>query len=545
LLPLNAECLHMKAHRLLFLGIIVQILYIIVILFHGDSRDGDRTGRTHQLPIQGQSSRPLSRSAQEHQLANRLSRECVTEPGLEIQNLMKIYHDLIDRSGSEKLYQSLLGAFANYFEKCHTVLQELDLQSAQSEEGILITVGKLSSCSDALIGALSIRGNGNIRRQVPINIVHYGPSWCNTASLQYIDNIRSKCPRCLQDVTIVDLSNIETYPMHHLSISQLQNFEMELEDSQKSFPMDLVKAMALYFAPFKKVLMIDAGVILLQDPQKLLGILEKSRTSVFWPEVLHTTGGDTSLQVPSDGQRVNTAFVLLDRLANRDVLEWYLLFSTHYKYLSEMLTPKSFLDLTLLQVEKSSSIASDALPSILFGNNTNNLHESGLKWVPFAVCHPHPLTRTPLFLQDLEELHLQGVRKMTHISGPISSDSSWMNLKDTMKQIELKKKGKIADYVVNHNMDSETARSLLEGLEASSWSAALDWSCADTTSDILERDGCWYKCLYYPEVPCGRIPSHDGAVAKLQVHKLMANANIVQGFESALKYRLLIPFIEL
>ena len=541
-LPLEAENFHMKAHRLLLLGIIAQIVYIILLLFCGDNpTDRDRNDRTRQLAMQSQGSRPL---AQEHQLAQSWSRECVAGNGSEIKKLVTIYNDIIDRSASDELYQTLLDAFAKYIEKCHSVLEELDLQSVQSEEGILVTVGKSLSCSDAVVGALSIRGNRNISRQVPINIVHYGPSWCNGASRRYIDSIKAQCPRCLHDVSIVDLSNITRYPRHHLLISLLENFEMELEESQLSFPMDLVKAMALYFAPFKKVLMIDAGVILLQDPHKLIGILEKSRTSVFWPEALPTAGGGTSPQVSSSGQQVNTAFLLLDRLANRDILEWYLLFSTHYKYFSDMLSPKSFLDLALLQAEKSSNIASDAWPSFLFGNNTNTLHESGLEWGPFAVCHPHPLTRTPLFLQHLEEMHLQGVRKVTHVSGPVSSDSSWADLKDTMNQIKLKKKGKIADYIVHHSMDSNRAKSLLEEIEASSWSDALDWSCTETASDILEREGCWCKCLHDPEVPCDRIPSHDGGVAKLQIHKLMPNANIVKGFELAAKYRLLIPFIE-
>lgn len=228
----------------------------------------------------------------------------------------------------KKLLLKRLDAFQTVLQSDNEIRRAWNARFAgEAPRGIAVTAGGKTPLANAFATIYTLRNT--LKCKLPIKVVHWGQA--------EIDPVAAAAfKRHLPDVTFFDLGAPGVYPSHHLSLAD----SLKGTADPKSYGY-VAKVAALYVAPFREVLLLDADSLPLLDPATLFDLAPyKEHGGIFWPDfweerpeiwdVLGMVGADPWSAAGPDPFRQNeSGQIVIDRVRHWKVLEWALFLNTH------------------------------------------------------------------------------------------------------------------------------------------------------------------------------------------------------------------------
>ena len=542
-----------KTVRLLIIGILGQIIYIIVSNVRRIKSVGDRMDSP-------QESFPLPQVTQEQHLVD-FSPQIVNETKGE-DELLDVLLSSFSEHGDVMSHESQsdrVDTFGQYLKVSKAVSRQWEKEKNHTNIGIVVMVGRGLSCSDAIVTSMSMKKHALKGARVPIMIAHYGSFWCSKASIEYMSVISSRpeCGgKCLQNVSMLDLKNLE-YPKHHLPLAKLNTNAQGQEAWMESLPNGLLKSMALYKAPFKKILMIDAGTIVLQNPLDILQDEESLNTGhVFWssapdrtPEYYNDIGmGEQEYFFEGEyvERQIDPSYMVIDRISQYDIVEWLLFVHSHHAHYAQYSPSTDLFRFAFSLANKTPVINEQLIPSLVFGY-ADMASEFPTKWGPHAMTQPHPRTKSPLFMRDMSrnfETECTGLYNTSHITSPISNAASMNNVLNAPQMIKTKAQESMVQKIMNGELNMTRMKGEIADIEQGIWRDALDWTC---TQKGNATEDCWDECLKQPSISCmstHELDYMDGYVHPTFMYEIPKESYIRQGVSSYRTFLSVLPFQE-
>jgi hypothetical protein len=546
-----------KTVRLLIIGILGQIIYIIVSNI-----------RRSQTVVAGmdspQESFPIPQVTQGQDVVD-LSQQILNETKGE-DELLDILLSSYSEHGDVVSHESQsdrVETFGQYLKASKAVSRQWEKEKNHTNIGILVMVGRGLSCSDAIVTSMSMKEHALKRARVPIMIAHYGSFWCSKASIEYMSVISStpECGgKCLQNVSMLNLKNLE-YPKHHLPLAKLNTNAQGKEEWMESLPNGLLKSMALYKAPFRKVLMIDAGTIVLQNPLDLLRDEDSlNNGQVFW-----SSAPDRNPEYFDDGmggmgmgeheyfyggeyveRQIDPSYMVIDRISQYDIVEWLLFVHSHHAHYAQYSPSTDLFRFAFSLADKSPVIDEQLIPSLVFGY-ADMPSEFPTKWGPHGITQPHPRTKTPLFMRDMSrnfETECTGLFNTSHITSPISNAASMNNVLNAPQMIKTKAQESMVQKIMNGELHMARMKGEIAEIEHGIWNDALDWTCTQKSN---ATEDCWDECLRRPYISC--MSTHgleymEGYEYPTFMYEIPEESYIRQGVSTYRTFLSLLPFQE-
>lgn len=237
-------------------------------------------------------------------------------------------------------------SFKSFFDTNKRNLQgewtEKVLMSSCRDKGIVIPAGGGTPLANAFVVSYILR---NVHRsQLPIALVYWQERELNS-------NTKTLFHQHIPDIEFIDLSTLP-YPSYHIQPDTDGLYKKEFGYRFKAY--------ALWAAPFKEVIMLDADSIPLYDPIELFGDpLYTEKGSLFWPdfwrdqpEIWEAFGMEEASPWRDWGQRqiwkygapegrlpplqTESGQLVFNKAQHWDVLEWILFLNTHTYFTYEV-----------------------------------------------------------------------------------------------------------------------------------------------------------------------------------------------------------------
>ena len=230
---------------------------------------------------------------------------------------------------AKKLLQKRLGVFQTVLDSDNEIRRAWNARFAEeAPRGIAVTAGGKTPLANAFATIYTLRKT--VKCRLPIKVIHWGQ--------EEIDSVAAAAfKQHLPDVTFFDLNAPGVYPSHHLSLVKA----LKSSTDPKSYGY-VAKVAALYVAPFREVILVDADSLPLVDPATLFDLAPyKEHGAIFWPDfweerpeiwnVIEMVGVDPwSTNVsPSPFRQTESGQIVLDRVRHWKVLEWALFLNNH------------------------------------------------------------------------------------------------------------------------------------------------------------------------------------------------------------------------
>lgn len=345
----------------------------------------------------------------------------------------------------------------------------------QQDMGVLIVVGGEDTCSDAVVTARAIRDG--VGSSLPIAIAYYGARGCSPASLEYLENALST----LSDICLMDLSMIE-HPLNQRPLNMIHpKLSFGSEEWLEAFPKGLIRLMALYHAPYSRVLLLNAGVIPLRDPIKLFDSYSSSSLSrnniLIWRrwdaeidgEQIATVQGMLGMEGGILPCSIDARHMMIYKTENWDWIEWTLFLYSYPEYFDQVVGDEAIMHLGFSMVNATGLPkrikCSTSLPSMLLSNLSSPSQRTVPTWGPVAVIQSHPSDGIPLFLHawNDREAFLRALTDSCHwyTTGPIDIDTVAI-ITDALEMIEKRKRKAIVAAVMDGTSDIENKLHMIE-----------------------------------------------------------------------------------
>lgn len=356
-----------------------------------------------------------------------------------------------------------------------------EIPRMQEDMGVLIVVAGEDTCSDAVVTARAIRDG--VDSSLPITIAYYGARGCSPASLEYVEIALS----ALSDVCLMDLSTIE-HPLHQRPLNMIHpELLFGSEEWREAFPKGLIRLMALYHAPYSRVVLLHAGVIPLRDPIQLFDSYSSSpfsRNSIsIWRnwdaqldgEYISTVQGMLGMARGILPCSIDVQHMMLYKTEHWDWIEWTLFLYSYPEYFDQVVGDEAIMQLGFSMVNATGLPeriinCSTMLPSMLLGNLSSPSQRTVPTWGPVAVIQSHPGDGTPLFLHAWNDrgAFLQALTDTSrhwYTTGPIELDTVSI-ITNALDMIEKRKRRVIVTAVMD---DASNIENKLHMIESQVW----------------------------------------------------------------------------